>query len=255
MSATAKTITALIVATLTGTVANAQEMSSDFFTNLTTQEEVSSVKKNEVLSQIDKMMSEVTAISNTEAAPAVVTIDQIDRQNREALRLTSQAEIRDLKFQEIEAQLNMMILLETARTKLADVEVEAASKAAAIDVKNPESKLFEPPAEDIEKKMQADLAALEESAVPRISNISGSGGQYSAVAVSKTGVEQEVTVGSILVNGFRVEDIDINGVIVSGDRTGKQYFIAPSSQAAPTQSAPSYNDAIDMGSDGFPGVF
>lgn len=258
MSAIVKSLLGAVAATAILTSgATAQDMTSDFFSELTSDESAKPKSEEEILSTIEKMMQDVSKMQVIEGDGGSITIEEIDRRNREAQRLKNDIALRELRFSEMKAQVEMLLTLNDAKKKVLGQGDNMGRAAPEIDEDEDR-----PPRSEEEVRMEAQAnaeqaaAMKEEMSVPRVIEIRGSGGQYEAVIVSVTGVHQDAAPGDILVNGFKVNKIDNKGVTVEGMVTGSRYFIAPSGYAPEPQGPEGgMNEAIDLSTSPFPGVF
>lgn len=258
MSQTVKSITsAFLLGTVLTTATFAQEMDEDFFSGLTAGAPVTNADSSGLIEKIDEMIGNVSSMKIEPAQSENITIDEIDRSNRESQRLKNDITLREMKYKEMTSQLEMLITLEDAKQALIKRAQEQAQADAELNGSTTDQSGNEARAA-IEAEQKAALEALatrEQQTIPRVSEIHGTADRRFAQIESPTGVIQEVGVGDIVVNGFKVSEISLQGVTLTGTATGKQYFVAPSQkiEAAPAANLPT--PALNMQSNSFPGMF
>jgi len=256
MSAIVKrTAIAIAVATIPLGPALSQDMSKNFFSALTTPDADSSETEGMLLQEIDKMIEEVSKMEGDIRRTGPVTIDEIDKTNRDARRLQSDIELRKLQYSEMTAKIEMLMSLENTRQQLIQQKMELENPVeettTADTPEASDTNTSNAPQEDT-----IDSAAnREQLMIPRLAEVIGAAGVFTARVVSPTGVAQEVEKGDILVNGFRVVDITTKGMTISGDQTGNKYFVAPSEASAPTTSGNTVSNAREVGASGMPNFF
>jgi hypothetical protein len=257
MSATAtKLFVSAIALSVSLVSANAQQMNSDFFSGMTTSTESVDEQKEQILRTIEGMMEEVSKLEAPAIAPNSVTIEEIDLQNRQAQRLASELELRQIKFKEMTAQVEMLLALERARKSLTEEgEANQDEKNLILKIQEEDAKSE---AEAKKAKLEKDNAVIsqEQMSIPRVEIIFGTAGQQEATVISVTGVSQDVVKGDMLADGFQVLDITPKGVLITGMATGKKYYILPSEPtSSPLMDQSQSVDAIDLGASSFPGTF
>lgn len=259
MSAIAKTLTSVIaLSAILATGVQAQGMDENFFSELTTNTPSGAAAgSDEILQKIEDMMSTVSDIDLGEKEDHDVTIEEIDQKNRSAQRLKNDISLRNLRYQEMRSQLEMLLTLDEARQKIiTDAQERADAQASPSPETNTDN-------EDQESAQNLDNQAAitaaenqEQMSIPRVSEIYGSADRRTAIIASVTGVQQEVSVGDTIVNGFTVKEVSLRGIVVTGNATGKSYFIAPSPPtAAPPPQGSQPSQAFDLGTGSFPGMF
>lgn len=253
MSAIAKTLTtAFLAAALMGPVtANAQDMKADFFTDLTSAKKTNAAQKEDLLSTIEKMIENVANMEVDSSSNTTITIEEIDRRNREAQRLQNDLVLRELKFKEMQAKVDMLVLLEKTRKELAEQDNGASQTPDPIALQiQAAADQQEREAEQQAKAQEraAQTAQHEQMSIPRVVLIAGGGGRFSAEIESVQGVRQTAKKGSNLINGFQVVDIAVDGVTLKGLNTGATYFVVPSPPPPPPSDneGGSAQQAIDM---------
>jgi hypothetical protein len=257
MSATATKLFLSAIALSASLVsASAQQMNSDFFSGMTAPTESVDEQKEQILRTIEGMMNEVSRMEAPAIAPNSVTIEEIDLQNRQAQRLARQLELRQIKFKEMTAQVEMLLALERARKSLTEGgDVSQDERNLILEMQKEDAKAK---AEAEKAKLERDQAVIsqEQMSIPRVEVILGAAGQQEATVISVTGVSQDVVKGDILADGFQVLDITPKGVLITGMATGKKYYILPSEPTpAPSTDQNQPVDAIDLGASSFSGTF
>ena len=248
MSVTAKLPQAILLSTIfAATTVSAQEMDSNFFSGMTTSPP--EAESTQLINTLDKMITDVGDMDLSSASNETVTIEEIDKRNRQAQRLRNDIALRELHFQEMRAKIDMLVALDTAKRELLAKDKPEQNSEAQEEFLPPEqlAKKEEFDEAKAAQERQQEMAYHEQMSIPRVVEIRGGAGELTAVIESVTGVRQEVKVGGILVNGFRVKDITIDGVTITGDVTGQNYFMPPSNETVSQPESDGLRDAIDMG--------
>jgi type IV pilus biogenesis protein PilP len=194
---------------------------------------------NNIEAQINERMQALVArLSSPTRAPVSeeLTVDDLDMLRREAERAQATLALREAEFQEIEAELEMLSLLQTTlaeiRASNSSSTQTAQSEQPAVDVEALRAQWeAERAAEERTRTVdtQPDQnAAAEQQVIPRLVSIKGSGGRFEAEVESARGVIQYVTPGDALADGFVVESIDPKGVVIKGQLTNTRYSLIPS---------------------------
>jgi hypothetical protein len=263
MSAIVKNLLGAVAATaIMATGAVAQDMTADFFSELTSEEASKPRSEEEILQTIEKMMKDVSEMKILEGSDENITIEEIDRRNREAQRLKNDITLRELRFSEMKAQVEMLLTLNDAKKQVLGPSAQGAQVGPDGEPVIPDQSSDDEGMSEEEKAQQAEQKAFEaatmreQMSVPRVLEIIGSGGHYESVIISTTGVRQTVEIGDNVINGFKVIDIDSKGVTLEGQQTGTKYFTAPSGYAPdPVQQNQQPSEALDMSTMPFPGMF
>lgn len=210
-------------------------------TNNQTQEQTDGSQEalNNIEAQInERMQALVTRLSSPMRAPVSeeLTVDDLDMLRREAERAQATLALREAEFQEIEAELEMLSLLQTTLAEIrasnsASTQTEQAEQPA-VDVEALRAQWeAERAAEERTRtaETQTDQSAeTEQKVIPRLVSIKGSGGRFEAEVESARGVIQYVSAGDALADGFMVESIDPKGVVIKGQLTNTRYSLIPS---------------------------
>lgn len=194
---------------------------------------------NNIEAQInERMQSLVARLASPTRAPASeeLTVEDLDTLRREAERAQATLALREAEFQEIEAEIEMLSLLQATLGEIRSTnfssDTSTQSEEPAIDVQALRAQWEAERA--AEERAQAtnpkpnENAAAEQQVIPRLASIKGSGGRFEAEIESANGVIQYVTPGDALADGFVVESIDAKGVVIKGQRTNTRYSLIPS---------------------------
>lgn len=183
MSATVKGfLAAAAILSASSTAPLAQSTETDFFSNLTSTKPddsvaVVSTTNARIEMVINAILEEIASSGDIPERGKDITVEELDALNRQVQRTQSAANLRQARFDELKAQLEMLMAM-----KAAEQELHANDETVEADVVALETAKVE-----AEATREAEAAAArerlllaEQSSIPRVSLIVGSAGAMKA---------------------------------------------------------------------------
>ena len=187
-----------------------------------------------------------------------ITIDELDRMNREAARSATSLDLERTRLERIKTQLDILMLLREAAAETATKEPETGGEARDAQTESERAAAAEKAAAEANAAREAAALQAEQAGLPRIGEVVGIGGRFEARIILPDGAEIRAGNGMQIPGGYRVAEISDGGVILLG-RSGNRYMIAPGGGPAPQPARDRDqedrdNPVVDLG--GFPvGIF
>lgn len=250
MSATAKlglkgllSATAILVA---GASAQAQDLTTDFFSSMTSQAPGKAASENPLEDKIhkaepapvastdaqdnvyqkridgilDEMLKEIESPPSS-SIEAPISIDDIDAANRKAAQLKAEEKLRSDRYDAMKSQLQMLVMLEQARKELHPNPGPTAEELAKKQQQNAQDQASK------NEKPKKTPAEIEQSMMPRLDSVTGSGGAYTATLENPQGGVQDVSKGDFTASGFEVLEVTSSTITLKGPQTAKKYRLSP----------------------------
>ena len=204
----------------------------------------------ELQKQIDARMRAISDSLTASVEPPAdenLTVEDLDRLQREANKATSAQVLQDARNQAIRDEIELLLFLQTSLREMQEIRGQsgtgpngaAATETPPVDVEALRAQWeAEKAAEEAAaaETAKAEAARAEQAAIPRLALIKGGAGMWEAEIESVRGVMQYVRAGDALADGFKVESIDSTSVIVQG-ASGSRYTLIPS-PPLPTNTQP-----------------
>lgn len=201
-----------------------------------------SALRQQIRERIEGILDEIG--SGAPQVPAVdgpITIEDIDRLNRSAERERTELEFEQARFERMQLELERLMTLYEAVRVIEEDEAEIAAAQA-------QQMMAMSDMEGEQQGSEQTSAASEQSMLPRVSAIGGVGGVFTATINSDDFNVREVEVGEITRDGFVVEEITANHVVLRGPMTGTLYRLSPTVPVPPPPpNNAGISDAIDLG--------
>lgn len=240
--------------------------------NTATSEENNALKA-QLESEIDSRLKSIAATIGKETEmmdPATLTVEDLDRLQREAAQTASIQERRSAQHAAIREEIELLLFLQTSINEIEQARATQAAAAvgavdasgaaipggqATVDVEALRAEWEAEKAAEAEQAAAAAAAAVdaqEKASIPRLAAIKGANGQWEAEIESVNGVMQYVTSGDALADGFVVESIDSKTVVIKSSGSGARYSLIPS---PPMDATGGTSQARDMSTANGAGTF
>jgi len=192
----------------------------------------SATSSGEISSIIEQRLRTImsdTGTGSPQAAGGPVTIEEIDALNRLAERERTETEFEKARFDRMQLEIQRLMALYEVVKVIEEDKAEARRAQSEILAGIAQRRPKDSPDPQIGNMKQ------DQEALPRIDSITGIGGIFSAEAVFNGETTITVRPGDITINGFTVEDIRSNHVLIRGPASGEKFRIVPT---APKPLAP-----------------
>jgi type IV pilus biogenesis protein PilP len=272
LSCTVPVLTALLLSTAP---AGAQGL-ENLFDQAAEADTASSEQNNALIGDLQTKIDERLAIiagrisqEPEDIDPSALTVEDLDRLQRDAARALSIQERRSAEYAAIREEIELLMFLQTSVNEIeaarnptpiepsAGVQIidgVAVETTPSVDVEALRAQWEAEKAAEAEQVAAATAAAndaQEKASIPRLAAIKGAAGQWEAEIESAQGVMQYVTSGDALADGFTVESIDSKTVVIKAIGSGARYSLIPS----PPMGEASGGQARDMATGGGSGTF